>query len=211
MWRNWKNSSGRYLDPVHGPMQHRINRYKVSHPLLQRYINFFWELKIDQSELNHWLIPQRNVNMRFNLSDTPHYLRHEDNESRLEDVYFPGLQSRFLNSSLKLSGKVDVMGICFAPDGIYPFLRIPGEEFRDQVLGADEIGLRVANRITGQMREAPDTAARLVILERELLLLLNASSLPPDNFRQIFEALKQPATFLISTASAFSTTSACGR
>ncbi|MRR23658.1 hypothetical protein EG830_11845 [bacterium] len=125
-------------------MEHRIKRYPVRHPLLQRYISFFWELKIDQAELNHWLIPQRNVNMRFNLSDTPHYLRHEDNVSKLETVYFPGLQSRFLNSSLIVSGKVDVIGISFAPDGFHPFLKVPGSEFRDQVLGADEIGLRVA-------------------------------------------------------------------
>jgi AraC-like DNA-binding protein len=176
-------------------MPYKINRYPVTHPLLQRYINFFWELKIEQAELNHWLIPQRNVNMRFNLSDKPHYLRHGENETRLEDVYFPGLQSRFLNSSLKVSGKVDVMGICFTPDGFYPFLRIPGEELRNQVLGAEEIGLRVAGRISELLKEAPDTAARLVILERELLLLLSASCQPPEGFRQILEALKQPRNF----------------
>lgn len=176
-------------------MQHRIERYPVRHPMLQRYIYFFWELKIDNADLNHWLIPQRNVNMRFNLSDTPHYLINANNASKLEDVYFPGLQSRFLNSSLKVSGKVDVMGICFAPDGFHPFLKIPGTELRDQVLGADEIGLKVADRISEQLKEAPDTATRLVILERELLLLLNASCRPPESFRQIFEALKQPHNF----------------
>lgn len=176
-------------------MEHRIKRYPVRHPLLQRYISFFWELKIDQAELNHWLIPQRNVNMRFNLSDTPHYLRHGDDESRLEDVYFPGLQSRFLNSSLIVSGKVDVMGISFAPDGFHPFLKIPGSEFRDQVLGADEIGFRVAKEISGKLREAPDTDTRLAIMEKELLLLLNATFRPPESFRNILEALKQPRNF----------------
>ena len=176
-------------------MQPRIIRYPVRHPLLQSYINFFWELKIDKAELNHWLIPQKNVNMRFNLSDTPHYLGHGDHVSKLEDVYFPGLQSRFLNSSLRVSGNVDVIGVCFAPYGFHPFMRIPGSEFRDQVLGADEIGLRVVKEITERLREAPDTDKWLAILESELLLLLNASCKPPESFRNIFEALKQPRNF----------------
>lgn len=176
-------------------MQHKIQRYPVRHPLLRQYILFFWELKIDNAELNHWLVPQRNINMRFNLSDTPHCLSQGECESRLEDVYFPGMQSRFLNSSLKVSGKVDVMGICFAPDGFHPFLKMPGTEFRDQVLGAGEIGLQVANRIAEQLKEASGTDARRNILERELLLLLNPACQPPGNFRHIFEALKQPRNF----------------
>jgi len=176
-------------------MQHRIKRYPVRHPLLQRYISFFWELQIENADLNHWLIPQRNINMRFNLSDTPHYLRHGDTESRLEDVYFPGLQSRFLNSSLRVSGKVDVMGISFNPEGFHPFVKIPGSEFRDQVLGADEIGLTIVKTISEKLREAPGTEERLVIIERELLLLLNLPCSPPESFRNIFEALKQPRNF----------------
>ncbi len=176
-------------------MQHRIKRYPVRHPLLQRYIFFFWELRIDNAELNHWLIPQKNVNMRFNLSDTPHYLCRADQESRLEDVYFPGLQSHFMNSCLKVSGRIDVLGICFAPDGFFPFLKIPASEFRNQVLGADEIGFRIADSICGQMKETSDTHERLSVLERELLNLLAASKPVPGNFRSIFEALRQPGNF----------------
>lgn len=176
-------------------MQHRIQRYPVSHPLLRQYILFFWELKIDNAELNHWLVPQRNVNMRFNLSDTPHYLSQGESVSRLEDVYFPGLQSRFLNSSLKVSGKIDVMGVCFAPDGFHPFIRIPGAQLRNQVLGANETGFKMANAIAEQLKEAPGTVARLDILERELLHQLNPACQPPGNFRHILEALKQPCNF----------------
>lgn len=176
-------------------MQHRIQRYPVRHPLLRQYILFFWELKIDNAELNHWLVPQRNVNMRFNLSDTPHYLSQGENESRLEDVYFPGLQSRFLNSGLKVSGRIDVMGVCFAPDGLHPFIKIPGAELRDQVLGADEIGLKAAGMISEQLKEASCTDERLVILERELLSLLNPACQPPGNFRHIFKELKEPCNF----------------
>ncbi len=176
-------------------MQHRIQRYPVRHPLLRQYILFFWELKIDNAELNHWLVPQRNVNMRFNLSDTPHYIRQGESESRLEDVYFPGLQSCFLNSCLKVSGDIDVLGICFAPDGFHPFIKIPGAELRDQVLGANEIGLKVADKITEQLKEALCTDERLGILERELLMMMKPACQPPGNFRLIFEALKQPRNF----------------
>jgi hypothetical protein len=52
---------------------HKIIRYQVNNPLLRNYVKFFWELHIDDAQLNHKLIPQRNINLRFNLNETPQY------------------------------------------------------------------------------------------------------------------------------------------
>jgi AraC-like DNA-binding protein len=172
-------------------MQHKIKRYQVQHPLLKKYINFFWELQIDHIQLHHRLVPQRNINLRFNLSDIQHYISHQGKECLLEDVYFTGLQSKFLNAYLKLNGKVDVLGICFAPDGFYPFLKIPVSEFRNQILGAGETGFLVAKTLIDKLKSVPDTGTRLAILENDLLSILRSSCETPDNFRQIFKALRQ--------------------
>jgi AraC-like DNA-binding protein len=172
-------------------MQHQIRRYPVQHPLLKKYIRFFWEIHIEQIQLNHKLIPQRNINLRFNLNETHQYACVEGKEQLLEGVYFSGLQDHFKNTSLKLNGKVDMLGICFFPDGFYPFLNIPVSEFKNQLLGAGEIGFRIAGTISGRLKEAPDVAARLNILETELLLLLTRGQQPPENYRQLFNVLKQ--------------------
>lgn len=172
-------------------MPNEIRRYPVHHPLLKKYIKFFWELHIDSMQLNHKIVPQRNINLRFNLSDTPQFVCVDGRELRLEEVYFTGLQDHFCQAHIKLNGKVNMFGICFSPDGFYPFVQIPVSEFKNQTLGAREIGLQLSNTITEQLKEAPDVATRLAILENELVLMLQNGNPIPENFRQIFNILKQ--------------------
>jgi AraC-like DNA-binding protein len=172
-------------------MQHSIIKYQVRHPLLKSYIKFFWELNIENAILNHKIIPQRNINLRFNLNDTPHYAQINGNEHLLDNVNFAGIQDRYINAHLKLNGKVHVLGICFYPDGLFPFLNIPVCEFKNQLLGAKEIGVRLMNDICQQLKEVPDTVTRLNIIENEFASLLIKGNKTPDNFRQIFKALNE--------------------
>jgi AraC-like DNA-binding protein len=140
---------------------------------------------MDHMQVNHNVVPQKNINLRINLSDTSHHLSINNKEYKLEEVYFPGMQNKFLNARLILNGNVDVLGICFEPDGIYPFLKIPASEFKNQVLGADEIGFKTAKRITEKLKEIPDVPGRLALLEMELLSLLKDVREIPVNFRKI--------------------------
>lgn len=172
-------------------MQHSIKRYPVHHPLLKKHIKFFWELHIDTIELNHKLIPQRNINLRFNLSETPQFVCVNGKEQLLEDVYFSGLQDHFCNSHIQLNGKVDMLGICFFPEGFFPFSKIPVSEFKNQILGANETGLQLSKTITEQLKEAPDVATRLSVLENELVSMVIQDTPASENFRQIFNALKR--------------------
>ena len=172
-------------------MQHSIKKYPVQYPLLRNYVRFFWEICVEQMQLNHKLIPQRNINLRFNLSETPQYVYLNGREHRLADVYFSGLQDHFMNAHIKLDGKVHMIGVCFQPEGFYPFLRIPVSEFKNQLLGADEVGFKLAQTICERLKEAPDIASRITILENELVTLLVNDNLTPGSFQQVFSALKQ--------------------
>jgi AraC-like DNA-binding protein len=172
-------------------MQHAIIKYSVQHPLLKNCIKVFWEFRVDHMQLNHKLIPQRNINLRFNLSETPHILSLNGNEHLLENVYFSGLQDHFTNAHLKLSGKVHTLGICFLPEGFYPFLKIPVSEFKNQLLGCVEVGFKQADSISERLKAAPDMATRLDILENELVLLLVNSNDSSEKFQKIFNALKK--------------------
>jgi AraC-like DNA-binding protein len=170
-------------------MQNDIKRYPVQHPLLKNYIKFFWELQIQNTNLNHNIIPQRNINLRINLNETPHYVSSNGKDHLLEDIYFSGLQDHFKNAHLKLDGKVDVLGVCFYPEGFYPFFKIPVSEFKNQFLGASEVGFKLAVKISEQLKEAPDIASRLFILENELAMILANGNQTPENFRKIFNEL----------------------
>lgn len=56
-------------------MTEGLKKYPVQHPFLKRHIKFFWEIDADYLQLNHKIIPVRNIDLKFNLSETPHYLR----------------------------------------------------------------------------------------------------------------------------------------
>ena len=142
-------------------------------------------------QLDHKLIPVRNIDLKFNLNDTPHFLCHAGEQYKLEDAYFSGLQDHFRNAHIKLTGKVDVLGICFNPEGLYPFLKIPIAEFKNQLLGTGEVGFIPAKIIGEKLKEAPDITARLNILEVELISLLDSNYLVPKDIQQLFTAIKQ--------------------
>jgi len=171
-------------------MQNEIRKYPVQNPLLKRYIKFFWAIQAENIQLKHKLIPVRNIDLKFNLSETPHFVCLNGREHLLEDVYFSGLCDHYCNAYMKINGKVDMLGICFLPEGLFPFLKIPVSEFKNQLLGASEIGFKPANTISERLKEAPDVDTRLNILENELALLLDHSKHTPDNFRQLFNTLK---------------------
>jgi len=109
----------------------------------------------------------------------------------LERVYFSGLHDSFRNASLLMRGRVHVLGICFYPEGCYPFLKIPVSECKNQQLGALEVALFQTKTIHEKLMEAPDISARLNILEDELVSLLDTRILTPDSFRHLFQALRQ--------------------
>lgn len=190
---------GNRIELLNSQMQYEIKKYQVQHPLLKNYIKFFWEIRTDYIELNHKLIPQRNINLRFNLSETPQYVHIDGKDDLLEEVFFSGLQDHFIDAQLRLTGKAHMFGICFLPDGFYPFLKIPVSELKNQLFGANEIGFKPATRISEQLKEAPDAVTRLAILEKELLMLLDNNNPIPDNFRQVFDIFKQSDnSFLIA-------------
>lgn len=166
-------------------------KHEVQHPWLKQHIKFFWELKADYMQLNHKIIPVRNIDLKFNLSETSHYLNINGEKHLLENVYFSGLQDHFRNAQISLDGKVHVIGICFHPNGFYPFLKIPLSEIKNQLLGAEEVGFYRATTICNKLREAKNTDARLHILENELLALYNVNLQTPETFKYIFSSLMQ--------------------
>ena len=171
-------------------------RYPVNHPELKKYIKFFWEIHAEHMQLNHKLIPVRNIDVKFNLNDTPHYICLGEKEYLLGDVYFSGLQDHFRKTQIKLNGKVDVLGICFFPEGLYPFLKIPLCEFRNKLLNVDELGVSPVRRIRERLLDAPDVNKRLTILEEELLALLDDKYYLPDNLRKLFQRFNQESNSL---------------
>ncbi|MFW6275217.1 MAG: DUF6597 domain-containing transcriptional factor [bacterium] len=172
-------------------MQHQIKKYPVQNPILRNYIKFFWEIDAENMNIHHQLIPVRNVDLKFNLSETPHYAVTNSSYNLLDTVYFRGLQDKFTKTQLTLNGKVHVLGICFLPFGMYPFLKFPISEVRNQLLGANEVGFKEASIIREKLMSATGVSERLKILEKELSAILDSKITIPKNFDVIFGSLKE--------------------
>lgn len=167
----------------------QIKRYPVTNPVLQRYIKFYWTIQAENVQLNHTVIPVRNIDLKFNLNGTPHFLTNSRDVYTLEDVYFSGLHDTHSSSQLSVCGNVDILGICFYADGFYPFIKIPAEALRNQLLGAQEAGFISAQHICNKLKEETDTTSRLLLLERELLALLDHTFMPPESVMQYFNTM----------------------
>jgi len=167
-----------------------INRYQVRHPLLRNYIRFFWEINMDNADLNHVLIPQHDINIRFHLANNQQYAVVNGMEKALEPVNFAGLQDRNISTRLSMKGNVHVLGICFYPDGLFPFIRIPANELKNQLLGAEEAGLRHLHEIGERLGEQPGLSERLFFIEDQLVSILLRNSKPGETVPSVVRQLR---------------------
>jgi transcriptional regulator GlxA family with amidase domain len=90
-----------------------------------------------------------------------------------------------------MQGQVHMLGICFYPEVPYPFFKIPLSEFKNQLLGADEIGMRFMNGISEKLKVAKNIVERLDIIENEFACLLLNGNKTPENFRKIFKMISE--------------------
>ncbi len=172
-------------------VENQIKKYQVQSILLRRYIKFFWKIRSENITLQHNIITTRNINVRINLSETQHYLYQNGKKNDLENIFFSGLQDNHLAQKLIVDGDVHMIGICFYPEGFYPFSQTPVSEYKNQLLGAVEAGLKISDSVLERIKEAADTKLQLSILESELLSMLNSRLSDFDNFQTIFNSLKQ--------------------
>ena len=138
-----------------------IKRYQVQHPLLKRYIKFIWEIQDDNVCINRKIIPLRNIDLRFNLGDASFYISENNKNHLLGKVFFSGLSDQFKDASMKITGKVHLLGVCFHPEGFYPFSRIPASEFKNHILDASEAGLCLFKSIHNKLMDARDIKIRI--------------------------------------------------
>ncbi|MFA8450085.1 MAG: DUF6597 domain-containing transcriptional factor [Bacteroidales bacterium] len=171
-------------------MDNVIKRYEVRHPFLRNYIKFFWEFCVDNITLDHSIISSRNINLRFNLSDFPICLSSNKIQFPLDKVFFSGFHNRHSNSSFKFSGKMHMLGVCFYPDGFFPFIGIPLNEFKNGVAGPEDIGIHELRNIYKKLRDSKDINQRLMILEEELLLMYKVHD-HHNEFRGLYSAFQK--------------------
>lgn len=132
---------------------------------LAPYVSRFWTTTGGDAHglpLCSRVLPDGCTDLLFDLSSSPQAL-----------VIGPMLQPR-----LALSRAVENIAVSFYPGRIFPFLGHPLSDLREKVVGLEPFWGESSANLLDRLTEAPDTASRIKILERELLARL------PGNYRQ---------------------------
>ena len=77
-------------------------------------------------------------------------------------------------------GVVDLIGVRFRPGGATPYLSAPASELTDQIAGLDDLWGAAAGAAHERLREPPDGASRIAVLDDVLLQRLRSARSAPD-------------------------------
>ena len=104
--------------------------------------------------------------------------QHHDDSQRLRGIVLCGMYSEpFVIDTLTQS---EMLGVCFKPDGAFPFLRLPASELHNLHLSLEDLWGGYARRLYDQLLSARTVTDKFCVLEESLLSrLFNAASRHP--------------------------------
>lgn len=164
----------------------QTTKYEVKHPILKQFIKYFWLMRSsNQIEINHKLLPVGNIDLVLNFSEPIHYTSIGKTELIPDKFHFNGIREEYC--IINQQGKFDIWGISFYPAGLYPFFKIPINEFTGKTINLDLVAKRFVLEIEEKMSIAVSDEQKLNILEKELLELIYADFIPDNAILNIID------------------------
>lgn len=162
----------------------KTTKYKVKHPTLRPFIKYFWVLEsADNVDINHKLLPVGNIDLVLNLSSSIHYISNEKTELVPNRFHFNGIREKYC--IINQAGKLNIWGISFFPAGLYPFVKIPINEFTGATIDLDLLANEFVLAIEEKFSKADSISQKLDILEAELLKLICDSYIPTNEISNL--------------------------
>lgn len=167
-------------------------RHVPSEPLV-RFIDWFWFFEdFDRPHRCEHVLPEGTLELVIDLRDEPRRLFHRDDTSRhttFRRGWLSGTHSQYIVIDA-LPG-ASMIGVHFKAGGATPFLGLPAEELRDQVVELDSIWGSSAWEMRDRLLAARGPRAKFCLLEELLLALLSRDKADATRRRRISWALGQ--------------------
>ncbi len=162
----------------------QTTKYQVNEPILKHFIKYFWVMKSDQQvSINHKLLPVNNIDFILNFSSPIKYMSAGKKEIVPEIFHLNGIRDEY--HMINQTGKLNVVGISFFPDGLYPFLKTPLSEFTNKTIDLDLFFKKFTLEIEEKLNITSSIQEKIDIIENELLLLLDYKYIPSKETCQI--------------------------
>jgi AraC-like DNA-binding protein len=148
-----------------------LNLTHIPQPPLSEFVRLLWLYEgYTQPHAKERALPTGEMQMVINLQeDRSCIYDREDTDlcQTFPGALVSGAHSRYLVIGTAMQSFI--MGVCFKPNGAFPFLRMPAGELRDTTVDLETLWGAAAVDLRDQLLEAPTHQARFQILERALL------------------------------------------
>lgn len=158
----------------------RIAKYPVKQPLLQPLIKYIWVLRSDHPvTICHKLLPVTNIDIILNFSSTINYRGQGDNAIAANRFHLNGIRQQY--QYISQTDRLNVWGISFYPDGLYPFVKIPLSEFTNQTVELELLMPEFTCQAGDIVSCTGSIPQRLSMLENALVKSLNVELISEKN------------------------------
>ena len=166
---------------------------RIPDPPLGQFVDWLWYYDhFYPSHLREHVLPDGTFELVIDLSDKPRKLFDRQDFTRYDSFrrgWLSGAHSEYIvidalpNSSM--------IGAHFKPGGVMPFLGLPADELRDQVVELEPIWGASGWELRDRLLAAPSPEAKFRLLEQFLLYRLSKDSIAIDGRRRVDWALSQ--------------------
>jgi AraC-like DNA-binding protein len=145
--------------------------YQVYQPCseLQDFVRCYWSLEDEATDTpaRQRIIPDGCMEMIFHYGDA--YLQFTDPDSYIiqPKAFVFGQISNYLE--IAPSGRSGIFAVRFHPDGLLPLINLPASSLQDRATSLQDIFGDDGVRLTENVIDAVDAAARIVLVEKFLL------------------------------------------
>jgi AraC-like DNA-binding protein len=148
--------------------------YHLPSPPLDAYITCLWSCEGPAPYPRLTVLPMPSLHLMVNLGDAYHVYASGAGRAAPVATCVESWSVGLWNTSHVMDWPRDMrlVNVSFRPGGVYPFLRLPLCELRNQIVSLDAIWGGAAAEIRERLAAAPTPAARLALLERLLLARL---------------------------------------
>jgi AraC-like DNA-binding protein len=165
-------------------------KYTETQPSLRlsKYISCYWTLSGEAVDCHpEGIAPDGSVEMIFHLAD-PFIRFHDPGGAKLQPASVIVGQMR-RPVVVQPTGRVDILGVRFQPQGSSRFIHQPIDELTDKILECGDVWGSSIRQLEEKLREA-DSGQRIAILETFLLGIVERRGSPSNTYQRVEAAVR---------------------
>lgn len=122
-----------------------ITRYSIENESLVPWVKFIWQFHSDDADIHYKLLPTDCIDVILNLESEMAY-ETEFGQIAAPPFHINGLRSK--PSFIHQQNKVNVFGISFYPDGLFPFVCKPITGLQNEIISLHGFSVELAQKFS---------------------------------------------------------------